>query len=510
MIHHNIHASVRKLASESALYGLSSIVGRALNYLLVPFYTSIFSPAEYGVITAWYAYAAFLQVLYTYGMETAYFRFASQDHKYFHTATSLLCITSTIFSGVLVVFASAITDWLGYAGATYYVYYFAAILAVDTVLAIPLARLRLQQRALRFVGAKLLQIILNVLLNVVWLYVLPLLYSGPWQPWVSYVYDPDRHIAYVFMANLVANAATLPWVVWGMPRLQWHLSWQYVQPLLRYALPLLLIGLASTVNEMLSRAALQHWLPVGFYVGQSNEAILGMFGACYKLSIFMSLGIQAFRYAAEPLFFSQAQDRHAPALFGTVMYWFVVVGCFVLFAISVNLDLLAYLLLRHADYHGALPVVPYLLLAYLLLGVYYNLSIWFKLTHKTHYGVLITGLGATVTIVGNALLIPQIGYWGCVWAILASYATMCGLCYYWGQRYYPVPYAMRLGIAYIAGTMCLVILARGIVYPDMAYAVVTNLLLTAAFGMALYKVSNVLWSIAGLSVVQQNQEKSAG
>ncbi|MEL6539457.1 MAG: oligosaccharide flippase family protein [Bacteroidota bacterium] len=486
--------SIQQLGSESVLYGFSSIVGRVLNYLLVPFYTSVFSPAEYGTVTVWYAYAAFLQVLYTYGMETTYFRFAARgEAQYFYAATSLLIVTSSLFSGILALLAAPIAQGLGHPGTTHYVYYFAAILSVDAVMVVPLARLRLQQQALLFVGIKLLQILLNVFLNLVWLYGLPHIYAGEWwpqlQPWIAQWYDPAHRVAYVFRANLVANAATIPLVAQAMYPFKWCLSWQYIRPILRYALPLFLMGLAGTANEMFSRAALQHWLPADFYPGQSNAAILGIFGACYKLSIFMSLGIQAFRYAAEPFFFAQAKNRQAPALFSLVMYWFVVVGCFVLLATSINLELLGYLLLRRGDYHMALPTVPYLLLAHLLLGIYYNLSIWFKITDQVYYGIAITSLGAVITVVGNMLLIPSAGYWGSVWATLASYTTMSGVCYYWGQRRYPIPYRLKIGLGYIMGTMLFTVLANTIPYPSFTSAVVSNLLLTIVFGSVLYIVA---------------------
>jgi O-antigen/teichoic acid export membrane protein len=202
----------------------------------------------------------------------------------------------------------------------------------------------------------------------------------------------------------------------------------------------------------------------------------------------MLLGIQAFRYAAEPFFFAHAQDRNAPALFATVMHWFVLSACFIRFAVSANLDLLGYLLLRNAAYRAALGVVPYLLLGYLFLGMYYNLSVWFKLTDKTHYGTWLTCIGAFITVVLNRVLIPSIGYWGSVWATVASYGIMCLCCYYWGQKHYPIPYRMGNKLAYIMATMGCIYLASTIVYASWTSAVVSNLLLTLLFGGLLYGV----------------------
>ncbi len=467
---------LKKLASDTALYGLGSIVGRLLNYLLVPFYTNLLLPAEYGTITEWYAYAAFLQSLYAYGMEAAYFRFAAQQAKYFHAAASTLLVTTALFSGGLMLAATPLTQWLSHPGAERYVYYFAAILAVDTALVIPFAQLRVQKRAQRFASIKLLQVALNILLNVVWLC----------QPASWHWYTPAHRIDCVFIANLVANASSLPLFASAWRQLQPCLPWRQLRTMLVYALPIFLMELAGKVNMISSRATLRHWLPPHFYPGYSNEAILGIFGACYKLGVFMLLGIQAFRYAAEPFFFEHAQDRNAPTLYASVMQKFVIVACFLLFGISANLDLIGHLLLRQAAYRAALPIVPFLLLAYLLLGVYYNLSVWFKLQHKTYYGALLSSTGATITLTLNALLIPRLGYWGSVWASLVSYTTMCLLCYYLGQKHYPIPYRVGHGIAYVVGTMALILSVRQIPYASPAQAIISNALLTLGFGAGLY------------------------
>jgi O-antigen/teichoic acid export membrane protein len=481
---------LRQLASETVLYGFSSVVGRVLNYLLVPFYTSIFLPADYGLLTEWYAYAALLQIVYTYGMETAYFRFAQQEPASFDLAVSTLLMSSFVFSSLLALFATSITVCIAHPGCECYVYYFATILAVDAVLVIPFAQLRLQNRARFFASAKLLQIGLNIVLNLALLYGCANIYADHYlaslRPYVAYWYDPARKVEYVFIANLVANAAAFPLFGKLLRQVKFRWSWQLLRPMLVYAWPLLLMGLAGTVNEMLSRAMLRHWLPPGFYPGQSNETILGIFGACYKLATFMLLGIQAFRYAAEPFFFVHAQTRNAPALFSAVMHWFVLGACFILFAVSANLDLLGHLLLRQAEYRVALEMVPYLLLGYLFLGLYYNLSVWFKLTDNTRYGTWLAGIGALVTISLNIVLIPILGYWGSVWATVASYATMSFLCYYWGQKHYPIAYQPGHKLAYVMGTMGSVYLVRHIAYTSWTNTVVSNLILTLLFGALLY------------------------
>lgn len=472
------------------IYGCSSVVGRVLNYLLIAFYTSKLVPADYGLLTEWYAYAAFLQILYTYGMETVYFRFAKKTPAVFDLVVSTLLVSSLVFSSLLIFFATPITIRIAHPGCEWYVYYFAAILAVDAVLAIPFAQLRLQKKAVYFAWAKFLQIGLNIVFNLVLLHGCAQIYAGTWlvslQPYIVPYYHPERSVAYIFVANLLANFAVLPLFskTFCAMRLRW--SWSQLKPMLMYAWPLMLMGLAGTVNEMMGRVMLRHCLPPDFYPGQSSETVLGVFGACYKLATLMLLSIQTFRYAAEPFFFTHARTPQYPTLLRTVMHWFVLGECFLLFAVSVNLELLARLLLRKAEYWLALAAVPYLMLGYLFLGIYYNLSVWFKLTDQTYYGAMFTGIGALITMVCNRLLIPKIGYWGNVWTAVISYATMCFVCYYWGQKYYPISYRLGHKLAYVLVTMVCVHLVRRITYTNELYATINNLMLTCCFGGVLY------------------------
>jgi O-antigen/teichoic acid export membrane protein len=477
---------IKKLVSDTAIYGLSSIVGRVLNYLLVPLYTSILLPAEYGMLTELYAYAAFGNTLYTFGLETAYFRFASQEknNTSFNVATSALLLISLGFSGFLIAFSKPLISWMGYVGCERYLYYLAAILAIDTLLVIPFAQLRLQKRALFFAVAKLFQIGLSIVLNILFLYVLKDVSLFGSQTKMT----PISSVEYILLANLLANAAVLPLFSQTFAKFKFQLPWQTIKHMLVYAFPLLLMGLAGTANEMLSRVFLKYLLPSGFYPGYSNTAILGIFGACYKLSVFMSLAIQALRYAAEPFFFSHAQDKNAPQLYSQIMQGYILVACFILFAITANLDWLSYLFLRNPIYRTGIEIVPYLLLAYLWLGVYYNLSIWFKLVNKTYYGAIITGMGAIITVAANILLVSYLGYWGSVWATVASYTSMSVLCYYQGQKYYPIPYQVGRGLGAIFMTAALVPLVRNISYTSWLSNILTNLGFTFVFGLLLFKL----------------------
>lgn len=486
---------LKKLASDAAIYGLSSVIGRVLNYLLVPFYTSILLPAEYGIITEFYAYIAFLNILYTYGMETAFLKFAAEGNLIgtFRTTSSLLLFTSILFSGVLVCIATPLINYLGYPGHEIYIYYTAAILWVDTLLLIPFARLRLLDQAIHFAKFKCWQIGINIVLNVLFLYILPQIAVGKWlpawQPIIPHLHNPADRITYVFLANLLANCCVLPWMRMSLDDFTYHVERKQVKRILRYGLPLLVVGLAGMTNEMLARVLLKHLLPIDLYLypGQSKESILGVFGACYKLSIFMALGIQAFRYAAEPFFFSHAGDKQSPQLFSKVMQVYVVVACWIWFSISANLDLLGYLFLRHPIYRIGLEMVPYLSLAYLWLGIYYNLSIWFKLVNKTYYGSIITVIGAVVTVFLNLLLVPRWGYMGSVWATLCSYISMAVICYYQGQKYYPIPYQIGRGLLVICVTWVLVLMVRKLDYSNMSYAIASNMVFTLVYGWVVYK-----------------------
>jgi len=481
---------IKKLVSDTAIYGLSSIVGRLLNYVLVPFYTSLFLPAEYGIITEFYAYAAFLSILYTGGLETTYFRFASQPQssQSFNIAMSMLLVSSVSFSLLLIGWATPLINWLGYKGCERFIYYLVATLTIDALLAIPFAQLRLQKQALFFASAKLLQIGLNLILNFLLLYGLQSELIGKIIPklgrWLVHAYNPGKRLDYVFIANLIANAAILPLFTKSLWQFKFQLPWQKVKPMLLYAFPLLLMGLAGTVNEMLSRLLLRFFLLIGPYTNYTSHTdALGIFGACYKLAIFMPLCVQALRYAAEPLLFTHAQDHDAPKLFSQIMQGYIIFACFVLFAITANLDVLGYVFLRNSAYRTGLEIVPYLVFAYLWLGIYYQLSIWFKLAGKTYYGTRITSIGALVTVLANVLLVPHWGYWGSVWATVASYITMTCLCYYQGQKHYPIPYHVARGLAYIVVTLGLVPIVRSIVYSNWYSHVLTNLGLTLAFGL---------------------------
>lgn len=434
---------IQRLAGETILYGLGSILPRFLSFLLVRLHTQVFSPEEYGVITNLYAWVAVVNIVFIFGMETAYFRFASQpdqsEKKIFNLAQTVVIVISTVLSVSFILLAHPIAGTLQAAGRTDLVVWLVLIMFLDAVAAIPFARLRLQKKATRFAVGKLINIAILVGLNVYFLK-----YAAS--------YHPD--ISLVVLANLAANMFYI--FFFGGTLLSWRPAYDRVisPSMYQYAYPIMLTGLAGMTNEMFSRITLIKWLPEGFYPGKSEEYALGIFGACYKLAVLMNLTIQAFRYAAEPFFFSNASEKNSPQLFARVNHYFILVCCTILLAVSVNLDVLKYFLGDPAYWEG-LHIVPILLLAYLFLGIYYNFSVWFKLTDKTYFGTIITVVGMIITIGANYLLIPLAGYEGSAIAALLCYLGMTVLCYFAGQRFYPVPYRMAAGLAYILFTLML-------------------------------------------------------
>ncbi|AYA37483.1 polysaccharide biosynthesis protein [Hymenobacter oligotrophus] len=487
----------KRLAGQTAIYGVSSIVGRVLNFLLTPLYTGRFAPAAFGIITGLFAYMSFLNVVFTYGMETTYLRFANRPgtnrRDLYNRVLTLLLLSSFGLTALLIALAPTLMRLLGIPpGSERYAVWLTLILGLDAVAAIPFARLRLENKAVKFASIRMANIVLNVGLNLFFLVLCPDVLAGKYlsglAPLLRPLYNPSIGVGYVFLSNLAASAFTL--LLLGRELLDFRprLQVTYLGPLWRYAYPIMLMGLAGMVNETLDRVLLARWLPEGFYPGRSSLAAVGIYGACYKLAILMSLVIQAFKYAAEPFFFAQSEDKNSPRTFALVLKWFTI-SCTILFvAVSVNIDLIAPRFLTSPEYLEGLPVVPVLLLANLFLGVYYNLSVWFKLTDKTYFGTYISFGGAALTIALNFALIPVLGYMGSAIATLVCYVTMAVVCWLLGERHFPVPYPMsRLllwllaAVAVVAGSWALPPLGSWIAH-------MVHLLITLAFVAAVWLV----------------------
>lgn len=444
---------LKKLLGQTAIYGLSSIVGRFLNYLLTPLYTSklVFQPEQYGIITEMYAYVAFLVVMLTYGMETAFFRHYSQNEKdkntVFSTALWSLVISSFGFITLVSVFAQPIANFLGYPNHSEYISWFGIIVGLDALVAIPLAKLRAENRSIKFAWVNIASIAVNIGLNLFFLaYCMPKFKAGEINWLVDTFYDPNTGVGYVFIANLIASIVKFGLMLPDMLKVQIRISAEIWKKMIRYAFPLLIAGLAGIVNETLDRALLK-WMLWSDLGEQLTMTQLGIYGACYKLSIVITLCIQAYRYAAEPFFFDQQKTGDAPNTYARMLHLFFAFVMTVFLTVTLFIDVFKYFIPNEAYWVG-LDIVPVLLLANVFLGVYYNLSAWYKLTDKTYYGSYIAIGGALVTIGLNILLIPTLGFRGSAWATLACYFSMAAVSYVLGQRFMPIPYNLPKLLGY--------------------------------------------------------------
>lgn len=438
---------LKKILGQTAIYGLPSILGRFLNYCLVFLHTNIFVTSNYGVQNYFYAIAAFMAVVLTYGMETAYFRYASIEEnkeRVFSTSQYSLYFTTIPILILLLLLAQPIASLLGYPNNANYVVWFAFMLSLDALCVIPFAKLRVQNKALKFAGLKFMNILINIALNLVFLLWLPTWYANAGgQGVVAHLYNPNWNVEYVFLANLIASAVTyivmLPSAInlkGGFDKVLW-------KKMFVYAFPLLFFGLAGIINETFDRVLLRYLLPENV-----AESQIGIYGACYKISILMTIFIQAYKYAAEPFFFSYSKEKDAKQTYADLMTYFVIATSAIFLVTTLFLDVA--LLMIGKDFREGKEIIPILLMANLFLGVFYNLSVWYKLTNKTRYGAYIAIVGAAITLVLNIVLIPKIGYVGSAWATFFCYGTMMIISFVTGHKYYPIPYNFKRLLLYPA------------------------------------------------------------
>jgi O-antigen/teichoic acid export membrane protein len=391
----------------------------------------------------------FFTVLFTYGMETAFFRYAEKSEKpseVFGTAFLSILFTTIIFSGVIIFSSTPIAGYFNSEGHSEYILWFALVLGLDALTAIPFAQLRRENKAVNFAVVKLVNIGINIGMNLFFLVLCPML-AADGNAWVNSIYNVEIGIGYVFIANLAASGITLLLLFPQIIKQQLQFNFLLWKEMIAYSLPLLVVGLAGIINEMLDRILLRKLLP---YSETENIRLLGIYGANYKLSILISLFTQAYRYAAEPVFFAQGNKENSKQLYANMMLYFVLAQCVFFLGIMLHLDYLKYFI--GEAYWEGLSVVSILLLANIVLGVYYNLSVWYKLTDKTNLGAYIALFGAAVTIAFNVLLIPTLGYVGSAWATLICYVVMVFISWYYGEKYFPVDYPWKkmglwLGIA---------------------------------------------------------------
>ena len=441
---------LKQLAGQTAIYGLSSIVGRLLNYLLVPLYTRYFIPAEYGVVTELYAYVAFLVIILTYGLETAFFRFSQKqyDKKLVYSTSLISLIVSSILFVVLMISSQqSIANWLEYPQNPEYIMWFALIIGLDAISAISFAKLREQRQAARFALVRLVNIFINIGLNLFFIIYCPYaLENGlPTTDFVNSVYDPKVGVGYIFIANLFASGVTILMLLPEMIKSSWTFNTMLWKKMMWYAFPLLVAGLAGMTNETIDRILLKQLLPVGV----DKMAAIGVYGAFYKISIIMILFIQTFRFAAEPFFFSQEKQHNSRKTYADVLKYFTILASLIFLSVMLYLDVVKHFIGSSFHSKEGIEIVPILLMANLFLGIYYNLSIWYKLTEKTGYGAILAIFGAVITLILNIILIPKIGFIGSAWATLFCYFSMMIASLLMGRKYYAIPYDLKRVFTYI-------------------------------------------------------------
>ena len=441
---------LKKLAEQTAIYGLSSVVGRLLNYLLVPLYTRYFLPEEYGVVTELYAYVAFLVVILTYGIETAFFRYSQKTTKkriVYSTALISLLFTSSLFIFIIFSFSQPIADWLQYPKNKDYIQYFALIIGLDAISAISFAKLREKNNAIRFALIRLLNIFINIGLNLFFIVYCPYAIDNGLSSseFLKSIYSDNYGVGYIFVANLIASIITFLMLIPEMIKSVWIFDKQLWKKMMIYALPLLIAGLAGMTNETIDRILLKHLLPHDLNVSEQ----IGLYGAFYKLSILIVLFIQTFRFAAEPFFFAQEKEKNSKKIYAEVMKYFIIITSFIFLVVTMLYEIIINFLGTNFHDERGFITVSILLAANLFLGIYYNLSIWYKLSEKTKYGAYLSIFGAIITISLNFLLIPFLGFVGSAWATLICYFSMTILSYFFGRKYYKIPYPIKRIFLYL-------------------------------------------------------------
>ena len=427
-------SEMKSLAKDTAIYGLSSIIGKFLNYLLVPLYTYVLARTDdYGIVTNLYAWTALLLVILTYGMETGFFRFANREDydakSVYKTAFMTLLSTSTLFAVLVVLFQQPIASFLGYVGHSEFIAMMAVTVALDAFACIPFAYLRYQKRPLVFAALKLLFVVLNIGFNILFLVILG-----------------KNDVFYVFLSNILATTIqTLCLLPFTMPR-GGRFDGQVLKDMLRYSLPLLVLGVAGIMNQTLDRILFPY-----LYTGADAQAQLGIYGACFKVAMVMMMFTQAFRYAYEPFVFAKHKDRQSVEAYADAMKYYIIFSYLILLGVIFYLDIFRYIVA--SAYWEGLKIVPVVLWTYVFQGIYFNLSFWYKLTDETKWGAYFSLIGLGITLVLQVVGVPLIGYWASCGSSLVCYFVIMLLSYFIGQKKAPIPYDLKVIGGYTALTL---------------------------------------------------------
>ena len=411
---------------DTAIYGLSSIIGRFLNYLLVPLYTAQFSAASggYGIITNIYAYVALILVLLTFGMETTYFRFTNKTHTDSQTVYGTTLITvgslSLVFAVLVLLFLAPVSQLMGYGDHPEYVGVMVVTVAIDAFLCIPFAHLRQQRKAIKFAALKLLNIVVTILLNLIYFY------------WMD-----GKNVGYVFYINLVCTAMLAVCLITEYAGFRWKLDKQLLRSMLGYSWPILVLGIAGILNQTADKMLFPY-----IYEGSDMRTQLGIYGACSKIAMIMAMITQAFRFAYEPIVFAGVKDKDQHEMYEKAMKYFIIFTLLAFLIVVAYLDVLKYIV-RNPDYWVGLKVVPIVMAAEIMMGIYFNLSFWYKIIDKTIWGAVFSGIGCAVLLIVNFIFVPKYGYMACAWGGFAGYGVAMLTSYFVGQKYYPLAYPLK-------------------------------------------------------------------
>ena len=423
---------LQAIAKDTAIYGLSSIVGRFLNWLLVPLYTAQLSAAsgDYGIITNIYAYVALILVLLTFGMETTYFRFTNKTHTDSETVygTTLMTVgsVSLLFAVLVLILLNPISQLMGYESHPEYIGVMAVTVAIDAFLCIPFAHLRQQKKALKFAALKLLNIGVSILLNLIYFY------------WMD-----GKDVGYAFYINLVCTVMLAVCLLTEYTGFRWKLDTKLLRTMLSYSWPILVLGIAGILNQTADKMLFPY-----IYHGSDMHEQLGIYGACSKIAMIMAMITQAFRFAYEPIVFAGVKDKDQHEMYTQAMKYFIIFTLLAFLMVMAYLDILKYII--GADYWVGLRVVPIVMAAEIMMGIYFNLSFWYKIIDKTIWGAIFSGIGCLVLLAVNIIFVPRYGYIACAWGGFAGYGVAMLVSYFVGQKYYPIKYPLRDILLYVA------------------------------------------------------------
>lgn len=480
-------ANLKSLAKDTAIYGMSSIVGRFLNYLLVPLYTAKLSAESggYGVITNMYAYVALLLVLLTYGMETTFFRFANKEgedaQRVYSTVLLSVGTTSLLFVALVLAFISPISSFMGYADHPSYVWVMAVTVAIDAFQCIPFAYLRYKKRPMKFAALKLLFIVMNIALNIFFFVIMPGFIGKP------------TDVGYAFYINL-ACTGSITFLFWReLTGFKYVFDRALLRRMLSYSWPILVLGIAGILNQTADKILFPY-----IYKGANAHGQLGIYGAASKIAMIMAMITQAFRYAYEPFVFGKAKDRDSKDTYAKAMKYFVIFTLLAFLAVMAYMDVLRYVI-RDRSYWPGLRVVPIVMAAEIMMGVYFNLSFWYKLIDKTIYGAWFSGIGCVVLVAVNVVFVPHYSYMACAWGGVAGYGTAMVLSYVVGQKKYPIAYPVARIMSYVVLTAVLTagMMLSNSVLPTVG-ALLANTALLMVFVVVLVKRD---FPLSGLPII---------